>query len=77
MSDCSRLVALLTDYLEGRLPATRRADLDRHLNGCPECISFVRTFRSTVSLLQSLTEDDLPAELRITLRAFLDDRARS
>lgn len=77
MPDCSRLVALLTEYLEGRLPDTLRSDLEQHLAACPECVAFVRTFRSTLSLVRSLSEQDLPAELRLRLRAFLDEHARS
>jgi RNA polymerase sigma-70 factor (ECF subfamily) len=74
--DCPRIVALLSDYLDGRLPSDVRADLDRHLAGCSECTAFVGTFRSTVSLLQSLEERDLPAELRLRLRAFLDGHSK-
>lgn len=76
MPDCSRLVSLLSDYLDGRLPSAVRAELERHLSGCPECTAFVGTFRSTVSLLQSLEEKDLPEELRLRLRAFLDNHCR-
>jgi anti-sigma factor (TIGR02949 family) len=77
MSDCSRLLALLCDYLDNRLPADVRADLEAHLGGCSDCTRFVGTYRSTVSLLQSLSEEDLPQELRTRLRAFLDDRSKS
>jgi anti-sigma factor RsiW len=77
MRSCSRLVSLLSDYLDGRLPSDVRADLEKHLSGCPECTVFVGTFRSTISLLQSLEEKDLPEELRVRLRAFLDDHCRS
>lgn len=76
MPDCSRLLSLLAEYLDGRLPAEVRAELDRHLSGCPECTAFVGTFRSTVSLLQSLQEKDLPEELRLRLRAFIDDHSK-
>ena len=77
MPDCSRLVSLLSDYLDGRLPSDVRAELERHVSDCPECAAFVGTFRSTVSLLQSLDENDLPEKLRLRLRAFLDDHCRS
>jgi anti-sigma factor RsiW len=76
MPDCSRLVSLLSDYLDGRLPSEVRAELEQHLSGCPECTAFVATFRSTVSLLQSLSENDLPEELRLRLRAFIDDHSK-
>jgi anti-sigma factor RsiW len=77
MPSCSRLVSLLLDYLEERLPAEVRADLEGHLARCPNCVAYVRTYRSTVSLLHSLKEDDLPPELRTTLHAFLDRRTRN
>lgn len=77
MPDCPRIVSLLSDYVDGRLPADIRTDLEAHLSGCSECTAFVGTFRSTVALLQSLSEDDLPEELRLRLKAFLDDRCTS
>ena len=77
MPDCSRIVSLLSDYIDGRLPADVRADLEQHLNGCSGCTTFVGSFRSTVAMLQSLNEDDLPEELRLRLKAFLDDRSTS
>jgi anti-sigma factor RsiW len=77
MPDCPRIVSLLSDYIDGRLPADLSRDLEQHLSGCSECTDFVGTFRSTVALLQSLNEDDLPEELRLRLKAFLDDRCTS
>ena len=77
MADCSRIVSLLSDYLDNRLPVDVRQDLEQHLNGCSDCKTFMGTFRSTVTLLQSLSEDDLPEELRLRLKAFLDQRSNS
>ena len=77
MAECSRIISLLADYLDDRLARDVRLDLERHLGGCSDCASFVGTYRFTVSLLQSLSEDDLPPELRLRLRAFLDDRCKS
>jgi anti-sigma factor RsiW len=77
MAECSRIISLLTDYLDDRLAGDVRTDLEQHLGGCSDCAAFVGTYRSTVSLLQSLSEDDLPPELRLRLRAFLDDRCKS
>jgi len=77
MTRCSKVVALLLDYLEERLPGRTQADLDRHLAACPRCVAFLRTYRSTVSLLHSIKEEDLPPELRTTLRAFLGVQTRN
>jgi anti-sigma factor (TIGR02949 family) len=73
-SGCSRIVSLLSEYLDGRLPADVCRDLEQHLSGCSDCTNFVGSFRATVKLVQSLTEDDLPEALRVRLKAFLDDR---
>ncbi len=77
MPRCRDVVSLLVDYLEGRLPDAVRADLEQHLAGCPSCLRDLNTYRSTVSLLGSLTEDDLPRPLRLRLRAFLDRRNKN
>ncbi len=74
MPRCRDVVSLLVDYLEGRLPEGVRADLEQHLAGCPAYLRDLNTYRSTVSLLRSLGEDDLPEPLRLRLRAFLDRR---
>ena len=69
---CSRVVSLLVDYLEHRLPPDVQKSLDRHLASCEVCVRQLRTYESTVSLLRSLDEEELPPELRLSLRSFLD-----
>ena len=68
---CTDIVALLADYVEHQLPEHVHQQLDLHLSRCPRCVAQLKTYQSTVSLLRSLTEDDLPPELRCTLRAFV------
>ncbi len=75
MPCCSRVLALLVDYLEQRLPPAVHAELDTHLAACPHCVEYVNTYRSTVSLLHSLNESDLPPDLRRRLSAFIDHHA--
>lgn len=77
MACCSEVLNLLVDYLERRLPDAVQRDLQQHLAGCTSCVAYLNTYRSTLSLLASLTEDDLPAELRARLRAFIDLRNMS
>ena len=77
MPGCKKVVSLLLDFVEGHLPPDTHAALQQHLTGCPECVASVRTYQSTRSLLHSLTDADLPPELRTRLRAFLDKRATS
>ena len=74
---CGSLVNLLADYLERRLPADVRDELEAHLHKCPRCVVQLRTYESTVSLLRSLRDDDLPPDLRLTVRSFLDAKCHN
>lgn len=69
---CTDLVGLLADFVEHHLPPEVHAHLERHLAACPRCIAQLKTYQSTVSLLRSIREEDLPPELRCTLKAFVD-----
>jgi anti-sigma factor RsiW len=70
--NCTNLVSLLADYVERHLPPEVHAELERHLSRCPRCVAQLKTYQSTLSLLRSIREEDLPEELRCTLKAFLD-----
>jgi anti-sigma factor RsiW len=71
-SKCCNVVRLLADYLEHQLPPATQRELEQHLQRCPRCVAQLRTYQSTVSLLRSLKEEELPPELRLTLKAFID-----
>jgi hypothetical protein len=74
---CENVVRLLVDFLERQLPPDVQADLENHLSRCPRCVAQLKTYQSTVSLLKSVREEDLPPELRLTLRAFIDRGCRN
>ena len=74
---CGSVVKLLADYLEHQLPPVLRAELDAHLHKCPRCVTQLRTYESTVSMLRSLRDEELPPDLRLTVRSFLDAKCHS
>jgi len=53
--DCMRALHALYEFLDGELTTERRAFIELHLNGCPQCFSAF----------------DFEAELRIVLRSRL------
>ncbi len=69
---CSDLVGLLADYVEHQLPPAVHEDLEQHLAECPRCVAQLKTYESTLSLLHSIRDEDLPQELRCKLKAFID-----
>jgi anti-sigma factor (TIGR02949 family) len=73
MRRCDDLVRLLADFLDGRLPPEVHASLEAHLAACPDCLAQLHTYRSTIDLLHSVTEEDLPPDLRLTLKSFVEE----
>jgi anti-sigma factor RsiW len=74
---CTDLVGLLADYVEHQLKPAVHDELERHLARCPRCVAQLKTYQSTLSLLRSIREEDLPEELRCTLRAFIEKNCRN
>jgi anti-sigma factor (TIGR02949 family) len=74
---CSSVVKLLADYLERQLRPDLRSELEAHLARCPRCVAQLHTYESTVALLRSLCDDDLPPDLRLTVRSFLDAKCQN
>ena len=73
---CTEEVELMTDYLEGALPAAEAQRFERHLETCPGCTEYLEQMRTLAGSLGGLPEESLPAELRDGLiDAFRDLRA--
>jgi hypothetical protein len=64
---CKELVEVVTDYLEGRMPAERRLLFEEHIAFCSWCQTYLDQMRETIRLTGMLTEDDLSPETRDTL----------
>jgi anti-sigma factor RsiW len=56
---CREAVALVTDYLEGRLPERDVARLEAHLAACPHCSEYLAQMRVTIDALGHVDTDDL------------------
>ena len=76
-SACGSVVKLLADYLEGQLPRELRTEFEAHLTRCPHCVAQVKTYESTVGMLRSLRDDDLPPDLRLTVKSFIDAKCHN
>ena len=49
-SDCGRVFALLSEYLDRELAPATCQELEEHLRGCPQCIQFVQSLKRSVQL---------------------------
>jgi len=59
---CKELVEIVTDYLEGAMPAEDRARFDAHLSVCEGCTRYLQQMRETIRLTGMLTEEQLPED---------------
>ncbi len=57
---CQELVELVTDYIEGRLPAADHRRFDAHIADCPHCTAYLDQIRASVAVVGTLSEETLP-----------------
>lgn len=72
---CRELVELLTDYLEGALPADDVAAVEAHLATCPHCERYLRQMRATIAAIGGVPVETLSDEaMNALLTAFAQQR---
>jgi anti-sigma factor RsiW len=70
---CREIVEIVTDYIEGVMPARLRRRFDAHLAGCPGCDTYVEQMRQVIALTGMLREEDFaPEAMDRLLVAFRD-----
>ena len=74
---CKEIVEIVTDYLEGALPAAEAAGLERHVATCPGCAEYLEQMRTLAGSLGGLSGDTIPREMRAGLIAAFGRLRRS
>jgi len=70
---CQQLVELVSDYLEGALDPHTATLVEEHLADCPGCETYLEQMRQTISLLGTVSEDQLSKPTRAGLMAAFRD----
>lgn len=70
---CRQVFELLSEFVDGELSADDRESLSRHLDACPPCEEFLKTFEAARSLCRESLLEKMPSELKERLRSFLRD----
>lgn len=60
---CDQIEALLSDYLEGLLPAQERAAFEEHVERCAECAPLLASVKSLMTELHSMQDVEAPPRL--------------
>ena len=71
---CIEEVEMITEYLEGALPADEARRLERHLETCPGCTEFLAQMRAVAGSLEGLRGDTISPAARAALIAAFRDR---
>jgi len=56
---CRRVLALLSDYLDGELDGAARGDAEAHLEACAPCACSAAELASTIRALRGLRESSV------------------
>jgi len=73
---CKQIADLLVDYLTDNLRPKLKQEFARHLSLCPDCVSFVNTYRKTVQSTAALRSEKIPAKVRDNVLSFLRNKLR-
>ena len=73
---CKQIADLLGDYLNGKLRPTVKREFAKHLSICPDCVSFVNTYKKTMQSTATLRAEDLPPKVRDNVIDFLRKKLR-
>jgi anti-sigma factor (TIGR02949 family) len=65
------IMDFLADYLEATLSPGVVADLERHLQACPPCMAYLKTYQKTRDLVRRSGQVAMPEEMRTILRRFV------
>ena len=71
---CRELVELVTDYLDGALPASERHKFEAHVAECPGCDAYIEQIRSAIALTRRTRELERRPEVTALLHAFRNYR---
>ena len=73
---CKQIADLLVDYLTNNLRPRLKQEFARHLSICPDCVSFVNTYKKTVQSTATLRTAEIPPSVRDNVLDFLRKKLR-
>jgi putative zinc finger protein len=73
---CKQIADLVLAYLNDELGPRLKLDFEQHLEICPDCVSFLKTYKRTVAATGSVDAIAMPAKVRNNILTFLRKRMR-
>ncbi len=73
---CSEFLAELGEFLDEKVAANLRVDLEAHLKSCDHCVITLETTRKTIEIYRSHEIYELPETLRERLHNAIMERCK-
>ncbi len=74
MKTCQDTAALLTEYVEEQLPPDDATALKSHIDGCPACEAFLKSFKTASEATKHVLMRQIPRDFDARLQDFLKQR---
>jgi anti-sigma factor RsiW len=74
---CNDFLKELTDYLDGKISDSLKAELDEHLHWCHECHVVMNTTKKTIEIYRDNQVYELPEDLRSRLHQAIMTKCRN
>ena len=71
---CKEVTGLILNYLTGKLTPGLKREFIQHLRACPDCVSFLNTYKKTVAATGTIKPEEVPPKVRENVLAFLRKR---
>lgn len=69
---CREMLGALSDYIDGDLEERLCAEIEAHMQDCPDCQIMVDTLRKTIVLYRTHGHVEMPDSVRSRLYVSLD-----
>lgn len=77
MVTCKQFLQDLNDYLDETLDPNIRAELQRHVNECPNCWVVCNTTEKTLKVFKGMEPQSIPEDIHSRLWAALEKKCKA
>jgi hypothetical protein len=73
---CKQVSDLVFGYLNDQLSPRIKRDFERHLDLCPDCVAFLKTYKKTIQASRTVNPAIIPVKVRNSILTFLRKQIR-
>lgn len=77
MLTCKQFLQELNDFLDETLDPNTRAELQRHVNECPNCWVICNTTEKTLKVFKGMEPHAVPKDIEARLMAALEKKCKA